>query len=184
MEASVEAVCSVIRGGGVIAYPTEAVWGLGCDPWNQKAVERILEIKRRPVEKGLILAASDQEQIAPLLEGLSQKQKKLLDDSWPGPVTWLIPDPNQWVPDWVRGQHNSVAVRVSAHPVVRELCESWGKPLVSTSANRAGEDALVEQVDVVAQLGDELDCIIEGKTGDSTAPSRICDLVTGHILRS
>ena len=181
---SVEAAASIVRDGGVIAYPTEAVWGLGSDPWHQKAVEKILEIKRRPVEKGLILVASRQEQIAPLLDNLSREQRELLNGSWPGPVTWLIPDPHKWVPEWVRGEHSSVAVRVSAHPVVRDLCESWGKPLVSTSANRAGQDPLVEQVAVEAELGAELDGIVEGQTGDSTSPSRICDLVTGQILRS
>ncbi|WP_281647341.1 L-threonylcarbamoyladenylate synthase [Parendozoicomonas sp. Alg238-R29] len=175
---------AVINNGGVVAYPTEAVWGLGCDPWNQKAVEKILTIKRRPVEKGLILVAANQEQIAPLLEGLSDEKKKLLGESWPGPVTWLIPDVNQWVPEWVRGQHRSVAVRVSAHPLVQQLCIDWSKPLVSTSANRAGEDALKEQADVVALFESEVDMVVEGVVGNSTSPSRICDLETGQILRS
>ena len=181
---SLSAAPSVIQGGGVIAYPTEAVWGLGCDPWNQNAVEKILEIKRRPVEKGLIIVASTQEQIAPLLETLSDEQKELLNSTWPGPVTWLIPDTNKWTPEWVRGEHTSIAVRVSAHTLVRELCEAWGKPLVSTSANRAGEEALIEQADVVFQLGEELDLVIEGKVGESSSPSQIRDLVTGKVLRS
>ena len=181
---SLSAASSVIHNGGVIAYPTEAVWGLGCDPWNQQAVEKILEIKRRPVEKGLIVVASSQEQIAPLLETLSNEQKELLNATWPGPVTWLIPDTRKWAPDWVRGEHTSIAVRVSAHTLVKELCETWGKPLVSTSANRAGEDALTEQADVVSQLGEELDLVVDGKVGESSSPSQIRDLVTGNILRS
>ena len=93
--ATSETIHSVLSGGGVITYPTEAVWGLGCDPWNQKAVERILSIKRRPVEKGLILVAADQNQILPLLETVTDEQLQLLNESWPGPVTWLIPNPNQ-----------------------------------------------------------------------------------------
>ncbi|MCL6268533.1 L-threonylcarbamoyladenylate synthase [Sansalvadorimonas sp. 2012CJ34-2] len=175
---------AAVSGGGVIAYPTEAVWGLGCDPWNQQAVERILEIKRRPVEKGLILVAASKQQVAPLLESLSDQQHQLLVETWPGPVTWLIPDTNKWVPDWVRGQHSSVAVRVSAHPVVQQLCQSWGKPLVSTSANRAGEPAHTTHLAVSTELGEEVDMVVAGKTGEQTSPSRICDLVTGKVLRS
>ena len=175
---------AAIAGGGVIAYPTEAVWGLGCDPWNRSAVERILEIKRRPVEKGLILVAANKQQIAPLLESLTHQQLQQLDESWPGPVTWLIPDTQSWVPEWVRGQHSSVAVRISAHPVVQALCESWGKPLVSTSANRAGEPAHTTHMGVSSEMGEEVDMVVAGQTGEQTSPSRICDLVSGKVLRS
>ncbi len=180
---NIHTAAEVVRSGGVIAYPTEAVWGLGCDPWNQSAVKKILTIKRRPVEKGLILVASDQKQLEPLLSSLTDEQRERLNQSWPGPVTWLIPDSEKWVPEWVRGEHSSVAVRVSSHPVVRELCEKWGKPLVSTSANRAGEEALREQQAVTSLLGDEVDIVVTGKTGESSSPSRICDLVTGQVLR-
>ncbi len=182
--ATSETIHSVLSGGGVIAYPTEAVWGLGCDPWNQKAVERILSIKRRPVEKGLILVAADQNQILPLLETVTDEQIQLLNESWPGPVTWLIPDPGQWVPEWIRGQHLSVAVRVSAHPVVRELCLNWGKPLVSTSANRAGEPAHTTRIGVDAELGSEVDYVVAGETGGQNTPSRICDLLSRQVLRA
>ena len=175
---------AAVSGGGVIAYPTEAVWGLGCDPWNKDAVERILTIKRRPVEKGLILVAADKSQLAPLLEPLTKEQHQLLDETWPGPVTWLIPDANKWIPEWVRGQHASVAVRVSAHPVVQALCKSWGKPLVSTSANRAGEPAHTTHLGVSAEMGEEVDMVVAGQTGEQTSPSRICDLVSGKVLRS
>ncbi len=177
------AAARIISDGGVIAYPTEAVWGLGCDPWNQVAVERILTIKRRPVDKGLILVAADENQIAPLLDSLNSEQRQLLRDRWPGPVTFLIPDPLGWTPEWIRGQHSSVAVRVSAHPLVHALCEQWGKPLVSTSANRAGQEALRVQDEVAVLLGDEVDMLVSGATGASLSPSTICDLKTGNVLR-
>ncbi len=174
----------VVREGGVIAYPTEAVWGLGCDPWNQAAVERILAIKGRPVDKGLILVASTMEQLAPLLAPLTDQQKQTLTDHWPGPFTFLIPDPQQWAPAWIRGCHSSVAVRVSNHPLVRELCEAWGKPLVSTSANRAGEEAMRDYGRVVAELGAEVTCVVPGVVDKNASPSCICDLSDGTILRS
>ena len=174
----------VMRDGGVIAYPTEAVWGLGCDPWQHAAVERILTIKGRSVSKGLILVASRMAQLQPLLAPLSAEQQQVLASHWPGPFTFLIPDPDQWAPAWVRGEHDSVAVRVSAHPVVRELCECLGKPLVSTSANRSGAGALRCYADVIDELGSELDAVVDGDVDENASPSRICDLVSGRILRS
>ena len=181
---SLSAAVTTINNGGVIAYPTEGVWGLGCDPWNRKAVEKILAIKNRPVEKGLILIAGDSYQVEPLLAPLPRAQRKRLNISWPGPFTWLIPDIDSWAPSWVRGQHDTVAVRVTAHPLVRELCMQWGKPLVSTSANRAGGAALRTEQEVVSLLGDEVDMVLPGETSGLTSPSRICDLRTGKVLRS
>lgn len=129
--------------GGVIAYPTEAVYGYGCDPFNEEAVERLLAIKERPWHKGLILIAADMDQLEPLLAPLTPEQLARLEDTWPGPNTWLIPDPEDLVPKIVKGVHGSVAVRVCGHPVARRLCEQWGGPIVSTSANRSGEPPVI-----------------------------------------
>ena len=173
-----------VAAGGVLAYPTEAVWGLGCDPWNREAVQQILTIKRRPMEKGLIMVAADESAIAPLLKHLTPEQIKRMRQTWPGPVTWVIPDSQGWAPEWVRGSHSSIAVRISRHPVVQALCQSWDKPLISTSANRAGEEPLRSQGDVEALLGDEVDFIVPGTVGDlESEPSRIFDLVSGKQLR-
>lgn len=173
-----------LQQGGVIAYPTEAVWGLGCDPWNHKAVQRLLALKRRPEHKGLILVAANEQQIAPLLAGLSPVLRQRLHDSWPGRVTFVIPDPDGWAPGWIRGSHASVAVRVSAHPQVRSLCLRWGGPLVSTSANRSGEPPGTDRATVVQQLGDRLDWITQGQTGSDATPSSILDLVSGRVIRA
>ncbi|MGY0218584.1 L-threonylcarbamoyladenylate synthase [Endozoicomonadaceae bacterium StTr2] len=184
IKSDVQSAATEVIAGGVIAYPTEAVWGLGCDPWNQKAVERILEIKRRPMEKGLILVAADEQSIAPLLQSLAPEQVEQMRQTWPGPVTWVIPDPKGWTPDWVRGRHSSIAVRISSHPVVQALCKSWGGPLVSTSANRAGDEPLRTGEDVANLLGAEVDCIVDGEVGSlNSEPSRIFDLVSGKQLR-
>ncbi len=172
-----------LRGGGVIAYPTEAVWGLGCDPFNATAIERLLELKRRPMHKGLILVAADMGQIKPLLQGLSKAQLAQLEASWPGPVTWLIPDPNGWAPEGVRGRHSSVAVRVSAHPVVRALCAAFGGPIVSTSANRSAAAPARSKLKVSTYFGSGLDYVVPGQLGDLGRPTQICDLGTNQLIR-
>lgn len=172
-----------IRRGGVIAYPTEAVWGLGCDPWNQEAVDRVLELKQRPVEKGVILVASSLEQVRFLLDALPPELQQQARRHWPGPVTCLLPDVRQQVPDWVKGRHSAIAVRVSAHPVVRALCEAVGHPLVSTSCNPAGRQPARRSWQVRKYFGEQLDWLVPGALGESRQPSRIIDIVSGQRLR-
>nr|WP_269783528.1 Sua5/YciO/YrdC/YwlC family protein [Marinibactrum halimedae] len=168
--------------GGVIAYPTEAVWGLGCDPYDAHAVGDILRLKSRPVEKGVILVAGSMDQMSPFLEGLSPSQLDTLEATWPGPHTWVIPR-NRWVPYWISGQHDSVAVRVSAHPVVRALCDQFGGPIVSTSANPAGMREARTPWMVKRYFGRDV-YVTPGVVGASAKPSTISDLVSGRVLRS
>ena len=123
--------------GGVWAYPTEAVWGLGCDPWDEAAVDRVLTLKDRPWRKGLILVAADTDQIRDLLAPLPGALTEKIQRHWPGPSTVLLPDLEKQVPEWIRGAHGSVAVRVSAYLPVVSLCRAFGGPLVSTSCNPA-----------------------------------------------
>lgn len=169
--------------GGVIAYPTEAVWGLGCDPWNEHAVKKVLQLKQRPVHKGLILVASNWNQFEPLLEGLSEIQLNQLKLTWPGPNTWLIPDPSGWAPFWIKGQHKSVALRVSSHPLVKALCDHYGKAIVSTSANLAGEDPAKTQTQIETVFGDQIDYVVAGDLGQNKQPSQVRDLVSGQVIR-
>lgn len=167
----------------MIAYPTEAVWGLGCDPWDAQAVERILELKQRPMDKGVILVASSVEQVRFLLDPLPPELQTEAERHWPGPVTCLLPDVRQQVPEWVRGRHHSIAVRVSAHPVVRALCEAVGHPLVSTSCNPAGRQPARHVWQVRKYFGDALDWLVPGALGGNRQPSRIIDIATGQRLR-
>lgn len=180
----VSQAAKAIRNGGVIAYPTEAVWGLGCDPWNRQAVYRILEIKQRPVEKGVILIGSSENQFTSLLASLSPEERARLKSTWPGPYTWLIPDPEGWAPEWVRGQFDTVAVRISAHPRVKALCEATGHPIVSTSANLAGKDPLLTFSGVEEEFGALLDGIVSGDTGEQKTPTKIQDLRSGELVRA
>ncbi len=172
-----------LRHGGVVAYPTEAVWGLGCDPDNAQAVQRLLAIKERPACKGLILVATSFGQILPLLEDLSRDELALLSAGWPGPHTWLLPDPSGWVPELIKGQHSSVAVRISAHPRVRQLCDAFGGPLVSTSANRSGHPPARSLSNVRLSLGGAVDFILPGNLGGLSQPTPIRDLKSKTLYR-
>lgn len=178
LQAAVEA----LHAGGVIACPTEAVWGLSCDPNNEDAVASLLQLKNRPVAKGLILVAADEQQIDFLLSGLSAEQRQTLSDSWPGPATWLVPHRGR-IPHWVCGAHTTVAVRVSSHPAVSALCTAWGGPLVSTSANPAGARPAGEAYQVRRYFGNRLDYLLPGRVGAARRPTVIRDLFSGQIIR-
>ena len=172
---------TVLRSGGVIAYPTEAVWGVGCDPLDAVAVERLLWLKQRPVRKGLILVAADIQQFDFLLWDLPQSQLARLQLSWPGPNTWLVPHQGR-LPPWVTGDHATVALRVSAHPTVRQLCQACG-PLISTSANPAGRPAARTRLRVEQYFHGQLDDIVPGPLGRQANPSIIRDLQTDAVIR-
>lgn len=171
-----------LRDGGVIACPTEAVWGLSCDPNDADAVEHLLALKGRPMDKGLILVAASEQQLEFLLGDLSAQQRQALAETWPGPATWLLPHRNR-VPDWICGKHATVAVRVSAHPAVAALCNAWGGALVSSSANRAGAQPAREAYQVQRYFGAAVDYILPGRTGLSDKPTSIRDLASGTIVR-
>ena len=168
---------------GVVACPTEAVWGLSCDPDSERAVSRVLELKSRPVEKGLILVAASESQLGFLLADLPPAQRATLRASWPGPNTWLVPHHGRVQP-WVHGRFSSVAVRVSAHPVVRALCDAFGGPLVSTSANPAGAQPPRAGFQVLRYFGGSLDGMLPGEVGGASGPSQIRDLASGALIRA
>ena len=173
-----------IRQGGVIAYPTEGVWGLGCDPQNQAAVLRLLALKQREVSKGLILIAAEEAQLAPYiaLSSLTEGQRAAMRASWPGPHTWVVPA-SAAAPAWITGDHDSIAVRISAHPQVRALCMAFAGALVSTSANLANQPAAHHRQALDKRIIAGVDAVSEGETLGDAQPSRIRDARTGAILR-
>ncbi|MBV7494843.1 L-threonylcarbamoyladenylate synthase [Pseudomonas sp. NPDC086112] len=170
-----------VRAGAVIAYPTEAVWGLGCDPWNEEAVDRLLLIKGRSVDKGLILVADNIRQFDFLFEDFPELWMDRMASTWPGPNTWLVPHQNM-LPQWITGVHETVALRVSDHPLVRDLCALVG-PLVSTSANPQGRPAARTRLRVEQYFRGQLDWVLGGNLGGRKNPSVIRDLATGHVVR-
>jgi L-threonylcarbamoyladenylate synthase len=181
---SIAAAAAALHCGAVLACPTEAVWGLGCDPFDEAAVLRLLALKRRAVDKGLILVAASIAQLDGLADwnALPAENAAAVRASWPGPHTWIVPATAR-VPRWITGAHAGVAMRVSAHPVVVALCQAHGGPLVSTSANVAGAPAprTLDACDPVLLAA--LDGRVAGETGDRDRPSDIRDARTGAVLR-
>ncbi|WP_345789728.1 L-threonylcarbamoyladenylate synthase [Vibrio eleionomae] len=181
---NVEQAVQALTAGEVLAYPTEGVFGVGCDPDNISAVEKLLALKKRPVEKGLILIAATYQQLIPYIkeEQLTAEQLARVKESWPGHVTWIMPA-SERVSHWVSGQFDTIAVRVTDHPLVKELCLAYGKPITSTSANLSGQPPCMTTEEVEQQLGDQLVAILAGETGGKLKPSEIRDAKTLTILR-
>ena len=123
------------------------------------------------------------DQLEELIAPLSEQFLDRLRSSWPGPTTWLIPDPLNCFPNWVKGQHSSVAIRISAHPIVSNLCRRFGRPLVSTSANSTGEREIKSKSELKRQFGVNIDYIVNGKLGGNESTSTIKELTTDKVLR-
>lgn len=168
--------------GKVIAYPTEAVYGLGCDPLEESAVRQILSLKQRPESAGLILIADDFRRFEPFLAPLGEELMARAESAWPGPVTWLVPKSDD-VPPWLTGEHQTIALRVPDHPVCRALCEGFGGAIVSTSANPRGLAPALDAKSVEAYFGSAICGTVEGELGMGGKPSEIRDLVSGRVLR-
>lgn len=182
MTAAFEACIQAVQRGGVIAYPTEAVYGLGCDPAQLAAVQRVLTLKQRPAHKGLILIAADFDQLAPYLLPLDSVTHARVMATWPGAVTWILPA-QPHVSPLIRGEHDTLAVRVSAHPTCRALCLRLGHPLISSSANLSTLPPARDAQAVAAQFGTLLDGIVDAPVGGQAQPTEIRQGLTGEIVR-
>src|SRR5690606_37593685 len=178
----IQRAARLLHRGGVIAYPTEAVWGLGCNPFDPDAVDYLLSLKQRPQSKGLILIAASIDQIEPFIDHLDDLQRQRLKNSWPGPVTWLVPD-NGLAPGWITGEYSTLAMRVTDHPLAAGLCRAFGGPIVSTSANPQGMPPARDPLTVRRYFGQQLDVITNGHVGKRNNPSEIRDLLSGKIHR-
>lgn len=178
-------ICSAVetmQGNGVVAYPTEAVWGLGCDPASEVAVHKILQLKGRAVSRGLILIADRIDRFAPFLQGLDKDHLQRFESGYHRPTTWLVPH-NGAAPLWIVGEHQTVALRVTTHPLAAALCKSFSGPIVSTSANPQGLPAATTALKVNGYFGDAIDYQTLGAVGDNENPSEIRHLLTGQVVR-
>lgn len=180
----IEGAARLLRAGGVLAYPTEAVFGLGCDPQNLAAFERVFALKQRPAEQGVLLVAAGFDQVERYLalDQVSEAQLHAVRASWPGPHTWVFPRAAA-APAWVAGAHEGIAVRVSAHPTVAALCRAFGGALVSTSANPHGQSPARSPQEVAGYFGDALDGLLTAPLGGAGQPCPVRDAVTGAIIR-
>lgn len=173
-----------ILAGGVGAYPTEGVWGLGCDPRNPRAIQRLIRLKGRGAGKGLIVIASDTAQLEGLVQWPAEASiRERMHATWPGPVTWVMAAAGG-LPALLTGGRSTVAVRVTDHPPVIALCRHAGRALVSTSANRSGRPPARRRWQVARTFGNGLDWLLPGPLGGQRGPSEIRDAATGRILRA
>lgn len=170
-----------LRYGEIIAYPTEAVYGLGCDPLNEDAVLRILELKHRPIAKGLILIASSFQQIEDYIE-IDEAIKKRIIPTWPGPNTWVLPA-QPWVPEYLTGEHQTIAVRITDHPIAAKICEYFGHAIISTSANPSGLKPPTTLLQLRKYFSPQDLLMVPGTTGNLSQPTTIRNGETGEKLR-
>ncbi len=182
MGTDVARAVDALRRGGVIAYPTEAVWGLGCDPHNESAVRRLFDLKQRPAGVGVLLIASDFLQIEGYLGKCPAEAIARAQASWPGPNTWIFPA-SETVPSWVVGEHVGIAIRITAHPVASALCHAFGGALVSSSANIHGQAAAKNAVELRHMFEDQLDAVVDGALGELERPTTIRDAISGNVVR-
>ncbi|HCI74939.1 MULTISPECIES: L-threonylcarbamoyladenylate synthase [unclassified Psychrobacter] len=199
---SVTQAAKWLKEGQLLAYPTESVWGIGCDAYDEAAVQRILSIKRRPQAKGMIVITDSAERLKPLLEPLEEGQRQQIIKSWQANTdsielqgkqahTWLLPIPQtleKTIPPWITGQHQTVAVRVIAHPMIRQLCQQlvdvqnpFGL-LVSTSCNPSGQPPAMTFTDAYGYFGEQIS-YLQAETLGYTLPSQIRDATTGLVIR-
>lgn len=170
-----------LKAGGIIAYPTESVFGLGCDANNLKAIARLLAIKRRSHKKGLIVLVSDIRQALPLLAPLSSEQIDKIDQASVRATTWLINKRVDLSPLLV-GEHQKLAVRVTDHPVARGLCCLFGKPIISTSCNLNSKPTSKLVSNIRNKMILKIDQVVSGPCSGQP-PSQIVDLQSGKVYR-
>ncbi len=180
----IDACAAALRRGGVVAYPTEAVYGLGCDPWQRTAFDRLFALKQRPPTQGVLLIGADFAQIAPYIDLARVPAAALAraQATWPGPHTWIFPRAES-APAWIAGAQAGIALRVTAHAPAAALCRAFGAALVSTSANRHGQAPARTADDVRAIFGQTLDAILAAPTGALERPTPIRDAISGESIR-
>ena len=180
--ASYRRIAAHLRRGGLIAYPTESCYGLGCDPDNRAAVLRLLRLKQRPQRKGLILIASCFKQVARYLQPLTPDEQQRLASAGAQAITCLMPARHS-APRWLRGSHDTLAVRITAHPQAAQLCQGVNSALVSTSANRSGQRPARTYAQCQRLFGRTV-WVLPGRVGKRKKPSTIRAWADGKIVRS
>ena len=171
-----------LQQGQIIAHPTESVYGFSCDPFNHDAVTQLLMIKKRSVKKGFILIASEWKQVKLLTKPIDPKALERAFRTWPGPFTWTFPA-SEVVPYWIIGKYSSIAIRITAHPIAKLLCQKFGGPIISTSANQEDNLPICDIKTLRMMFGNKIDKIIEGPIGLLSRPTSIRDPITGKVFR-
>ncbi len=177
-----EDISNAIVKGKIVAYPTESVFGIGCDPENEKSINKIIEIKNRSKQKGLIIIADEVKKLSKFIH------KDYLDlfikksDIESKPTTWIVPS-SKHVLNLVKGEDSSVALRITQHPIASRICKYSNKAIISTSANISSKTPAKNSNEILMQFGEEIDIIVDGRVGDSIKPTQIVDLITNKVIR-
>lgn len=171
-----------LKNGGIIAYPTEFCYGLGCNPFDNQAVKHLINLKARNNNKGLIVIADNILRLKRLISPLSRGDYSKIIHYWPGQNTLLMQKNAKLMSPNLTGKHNKIAVRVTKHELVRQLCSFLAMPLVSTSANRSGCRPVKTYRDCKRQFGKSV-MVLPGRTSNAKRPSTIMDWATNTILR-
>jgi L-threonylcarbamoyladenylate synthase len=179
MNLSINRAADILLGGGIIAYPTEGIFGLGCMPDDSNAVARLLHIKNRDPGKGLILIASHDSQ---LRDWLANEVGEIPPPDPSHPTTWIA-QARENAPSLVRGDHTTIAVRLTTNPAAAAICSAVESPIVSTSANFSGGSVARNRFVLRRKFGACVDYIVPGDCGPASGPSEIRDLATGKTLR-
>jgi L-threonylcarbamoyladenylate synthase len=182
MDSAIAEAIAALRAGGIIAYPTEAVYGLGCDPLDRNAVARLFSLKQRPAGQGVLLIAAEFAQVEKFIGAVPADAIERARATWPGPHTWVFPR-SPMTPDWLVGDHSGIALRVTAHPLAAALCRAFGHALVSTSANRHGVAPARTASEVRLAFSGALAYVLEGATGGLERPTPIRDAISAEVLR-
>ncbi|MEC7885498.1 MAG: L-threonylcarbamoyladenylate synthase [Pseudomonadota bacterium] len=177
-----EDISNAIVKGKIVAYPTESVFGIGCDPENEKSINKIIAIKNRSKQKGLIIIADEVKKLSKFIH------KDYLDlfikksDIESKPTTWIVPS-SKHVLNLVKGEDSSVALRITQHPIASRICKYSNKAIISTSANISSKTPAKNSNEILMQFGEEIDIIVDGRVGDSIKPTQIVDLITNKVIR-
>ena len=177
---SIHEARQLLDDGHIIAYPTEAVYGLGCNPFNQTAVQKLLQLKNRSVAKGLIILISDWMQLWPLIGDVPDAALEAVKKTWPGPRTWIFPK-SDVVPSWLTGSHHGIAIRMTAHVIARALCVDG--PIVSTSANLSGGEPMRDMNALKALFPEGVSGVLAGDLGQACGVSEIYNVLDGAQIR-
>ena len=175
---SLGAIVAALKDGEVVAYPTEGVWGIGCDPSNEEALKKLISLKKRSRGKGFILIGSELLHFKKYAEVEDNKTK--LMSKWPGPHTWIVPALE--ISPLLSGGKKTIALRLSEHKETVNICNAFGGAIVSTSANKEG-DKTPSSPEEIKKIFPGIK-VMQGELGGLNKPSKIEDLVTGEVIRS
>ncbi|MBT4482344.1 MAG: threonylcarbamoyl-AMP synthase [Candidatus Latescibacteria bacterium] len=180
-QANIEEAVNVLKNGGIVVYPTETVYGIGCDPFNRIAYERVQHLKGRNNNKQMLLLACSLSQVEHFTGRLADIPRRLAHEFWPGPLTMVIKPRNE-MPVYLYGDSGGVAFRITSHPIAAALSRNFGCPITSTSANMTGKPTVGTYEEALNMFGKDVSIVIKNHIPLNGTPSTVIDLTSGKPL--